>query len=84
MQHFRILPQGGGHMSRRLTVEWEVPDEVLASLPEEETAAKAKEAFIMELLREHRVSQGKAAEILGGIRHKLFELTTKYWVRSSV
>lgn len=67
-------------MSRRLTVELEVPDEVLVNLPEEEAAAKAKEAFIMELLREHRVSQGKAAEMLGLTRHELFALMTKYQV----
>jgi predicted HTH domain antitoxin len=67
-------------MSRRLNVELEVPDEVLADLPEAEAAAKAKEAFVMELLREHRVSQGKAAEMLGVTRHELFALMTKYQV----
>ncbi|MBI4488336.1 MAG: UPF0175 family protein [Deltaproteobacteria bacterium] len=34
----------------------------------------------MELLREHRLSQGKAAELLGLDRHKLFDLMAKYRV----
>jgi DNA-binding NtrC family response regulator len=67
-------------MPRRLNVELEVPDEVLVNLSKEEAAAKAKEAFIMELLCEHRVSQGKATEMLGVTRHELFELMTKYQV----
>jgi DNA-binding NtrC family response regulator len=81
MQHPHLqLQEGGNHMSRRLTVELEVLDEVLVNLPEEEASAKAKEAFIMELLREHRVSQGKAAEMLVLTRHELFALMTKYQV----
>ena len=34
----------------------------------------------MELLREHHLSQGKAAEILGIDRSELFDLMTKYQV----
>jgi hypothetical protein len=34
----------------------------------------------MELLREHRLSKGKAAEILGIDRHELFDLMTNYRV----
>jgi predicted HTH domain antitoxin len=34
----------------------------------------------MELLREHELSQGKAAELLGIDRHELFDLMTKYRV----
>jgi len=67
-------------MSRRLTLELEVPDDVYTTLREEEMAAKAKEALVMELLREHRVSQGKATEMLGITRHDLFDLMTKYKV----
>jgi predicted HTH domain antitoxin len=67
-------------MSRRLHLEFELPDEVAAQLREEEMALKAKEALVMELLREHHVSQGKAAEILGISRHDLFDLMTKYQV----
>ena len=67
-------------MPRRLHLEFELPDEVAGSLREEEMALKAKEALVMELLREHHVSQGKAAEILGISRHELFDLMTKYQV----
>ena len=67
-------------MSRRLTLELEVPDDVYTTLREEEMAAKAKEALVMELLREHRVSQGKATEMLGITRHDLFDLMARYKV----
>ena len=36
-------------MTRRLNFEVEVPDDVCAHLPQEEFAAKAKEALVMEL-----------------------------------
>lgn len=65
-------------MLRQLHLTLELPDEVAKHVPGEELAAKAKEALVMELLREHRVSQGKAAEILGISRHDLFDLMTKY------
>jgi predicted XRE-type DNA-binding protein len=34
----------------------------------------------MELLREHQLSQGKAAEVLGISRYDLFELMSKYCI----
>lgn len=67
-------------MPKRLHVEFELPDEIVTQLREEDMAVKAKEALVMELLREHRISQGKAAEILGISRHDLFDLMTKYQV----
>ena len=67
-------------MSRRLNLELELPDEVFANLQDEDLAVKAKEALVMELLREHRISQGKATEILDINRHDLFDLMTKYQV----
>jgi predicted HTH domain antitoxin len=69
-------------MSKRLQVEAEVelPDEVLAQLREEEIVTKAREALVMELLREHHLSQGKAAEILGINRSDFFDLMTKYQI----
>jgi predicted HTH domain antitoxin len=67
-------------MPKRLHVEFELPDEVAAQLHEVEMAVKAKETLVMELLREHHISQGKAAEILGISRHDLFDLMTKYQV----
>lgn len=67
-------------MPRHVEVKWELPDEVATHLRDEDLAAKAKEAFIMELLREHEVSQGKAAELLGIDRHTLFDVMAKYQV----
>jgi hypothetical protein len=67
-------------MSRKLNLELELPDDVVAGLQDEDLTSKAKEAFVMELLREHRVSQGKAAAILGLNRADLFAVMTKYKV----
>ena len=67
-------------MSRVVHLDLELPDDVCAQLPESEIEAKAREALVMEFLRDGQVSQGKAAELLGVDRHKLFELMTKYQV----
>jgi predicted HTH domain antitoxin len=58
----------------------ELPDELFNQLREEEIERKVKEALVMELLREHRLSQEKAAEILGIGRHELFDLMTNHRV----
>ena len=39
---------------------------------------KGKEAVVLELLREGKISQGKAAELLEIDRHALFDLMTKH------
>ncbi len=67
-------------MPRKLHLEFELPDEVLTQVRDEEMALKAKEALIMELLREHHISQGTAAAILDIPRHDLFDLMAKYQV----
>ena len=67
-------------MSKRFTLEVELPDDVAAGLVNTDVSGNAKEAFVMELLREHRVSQGKAAELLSLQRTDLFPLMTKYQV----
>ncbi|ETW98764.1 UPF0175 family protein [Candidatus Entotheonella palauensis] len=67
-------------MPRQLFLEFELPDEILAHVRDEDLAAKAKEALIMELLREHTISQGKAAELLKITRYDLFDLMGKYKV----
>ena len=67
-------------MQRRLRLEFDLPEEILSHLCDQDIAMKAKEALVMELLREHHISQGKAAEILGIGRHELFDLMTKYQV----
>jgi predicted HTH domain antitoxin len=67
-------------MSRRVKLDLELPDDLFAQLREEEIEAKVKEALVMELLREHRLSQGRAAELLGLHRHQLFDLMAKYQI----
>lgn len=67
-------------MERRVHVELELPEEIFTHLREEDITEKAKEALVMELLKEHYISQGKAAEILGVNRHDLFDLMTRYRV----
>lgn len=65
-------------MSRHVSLEFELPDEAFEDLPDEEMRTKAKEAFVMELLREHRLSQGKASELLEIDRQTLFDLMRRY------
>jgi predicted HTH domain antitoxin len=67
-------------MSKRFTLELELPDDVAATLADADVASKAKEALVMELLREHCVSQGKAAELLCVSRTDLFPLMSRYKV----
>jgi predicted HTH domain antitoxin len=71
-------PEEGAFMPRQLYLMLELPDEVVKHVSDKELAEKAKEALVMELLREHQVSQGKAAEILGISRYDLFDLMSKY------
>lgn len=64
-------------MAKRVKLDLELPDELLTQLGKEEMETKVKEALVMELLREHRLSQGKAAELLRLNRHELFDLMAK-------
>ena len=61
-------------------MELDLPDEVVEALAGEDMSAKLREALVMNLVREHRVSQGKAAEILGISREDLFLLMSKHQV----
>ena len=65
-------------MSKRLTVELDLPDEVVAALAGEDMTASLREALVMNLVREHRISKGKAAEILGIFREDMFRLMSKH------
>jgi predicted HTH domain antitoxin len=67
-------------MAKRVKFDLELPDEIFDQFPENEIEAKAREALVMELLREHRLSQGKAAEVLGVDRHEFFDLMSQYRV----
>jgi predicted HTH domain antitoxin len=72
--------EGKRNMAKRLHLDAELPDELFAQLRKEEIETKVREALVMELLREHRLSQGKAAEILGISRQELFDLMTNHRV----
>ena len=52
----------------------------MAALAGEDMTAKVREVFVLNLVREHLISQGKAAEILGISREALFPLMSKYQV----
>ncbi len=62
----------------------ELPAEVVALLGETREAAtvRAKQAVILDLLREGRISQGKAARLLGVTRHDIIDLMAEYDIPS--
>ncbi|MGH9719466.1 MAG: UPF0175 family protein [Bryobacteraceae bacterium] len=63
-----------------LSFQLDLPEEVATSLTDEQVAAMAREALVMELVRGNRISQGKAAEILGVPRAEFFTLMSRYQV----
>jgi predicted HTH domain antitoxin len=73
-------PHKARNTAKRVQFDLELPEELVAQLREDEIARKVREAFVMELLREHRVSQGKAAEVLNVSRNEIFDLMTNYRV----
>jgi predicted HTH domain antitoxin len=69
----------GRLMPKKIRFEWELPDETFGEgFQEEMFVAKNKEEAATRLLKERRISQGKAAELLGISRHDLFDLMAKY------
>jgi predicted HTH domain antitoxin len=68
----RLMPQ-------KIQFEWELPDDVFGEgFQEEMFVVKVKEEAAMHLLKERRISQGKAAELLGISRHDLVDLMAHY------
>jgi len=62
-------------ISRKLVLEF--PEEISEKdLEDEEVQRRSKEVF--ELLRKKKISQGKAAELLGITRNELFDLMAKF------
>ena len=62
-------------MSRKLVLDF--PEEISEKdLEDEEVQRRSKEVF--ELLRKKKISQGKAAELLGITRNELFDLMAKF------
>lgn len=69
----------GGTVPKILRFEWELPDEAFGEGFEEPTfLAAVKEEAVLHLLKERRISQGKALELLGISHHDLFDLMAKY------
>ncbi|MCS6903484.1 MAG: UPF0175 family protein [Candidatus Bipolaricaulota bacterium] len=63
-------------------VEVELPEELwkLAGIPPKDASAKFQEMVVMELLRQGKLSHGKAAEILKIDRWRLMDLMAAYQV----
>ena len=67
----------GGVISRKLVLEF--PEEISEKdLADEDVRRKSKEGAVLELLRKKKISQGKAAELLGITRNEFFDLMTKF------
>jgi predicted HTH domain antitoxin len=66
-----------------LTLSIEVPAELVALLGSPEAAAaRAREALVLDLLREARISQGKAAALLGTTRSETLRLMARHQIAS--
>ncbi|HHT9133114.1 MAG TPA: UPF0175 family protein [Candidatus Tripitaka californicus] len=65
-------------MNKKLEIEF--PEEILRHLgkTDKEAVRKVKQSAVLELLRKHKISQGKASEFLGINRNSLFDLMAKY------
>jgi predicted HTH domain antitoxin len=62
--------------------EVELPEEVVEwfGWQDREVPERMRETLVMELLRRHTISQGKAAELLGISRWGIFDLMGRYHV----
>jgi predicted HTH domain antitoxin len=60
--------------------EVDLPEEIVEwfGWREAEVPGRMRETLVVELLRRHVISQGKAAELLGMTQHALFDLMTQY------
>jgi hypothetical protein len=61
----------------------QVPHELVSLLGSADTAAaRAKQALVLDLLREVRISQGQAASLLGMTRGRILDLMVQYQIPS--
>jgi predicted HTH domain antitoxin len=62
--------------------EVDLPEEVVEwfGWQDREVSDRMREALVMELLRQHVISQGKAAALLGVNRWDMFDLMSRYKV----
>jgi predicted HTH domain antitoxin len=68
----------------RMDLRLDLPAEVitlLGSTPEA-AAARARQAVVLDLLRDGRISQGKAARALGVTRHDIIDLMAAHQIPS--
>lgn len=64
--------------TRSTTVTVELPENLVASIGSPEaTAEKMREALVLQLLREVRITQGQAAQLLGITRWDVLQLMAK-------
>lgn len=65
------------------TVTLELPDELLDFLgPPDTVAAKVRESLVLDLLRDARISQGRAASLLGVTRWDILDLMARHAIPS--
>lgn len=65
-------------MPKKVQIELELPDEVFdEDFKVEDLQVRVKERLVIELLRGHKISQGKASELLGISRWALMDLMAK-------
>jgi predicted HTH domain antitoxin len=63
------------------TLTLELPEDLIKLIGSPEaSAAMAKEALVLELLRAARISQGKAAELLGITRWDILDLMAQHQI----
>jgi hypothetical protein len=75
------VPTKGGRAKTALVVE--LPDELVALLGSPEAAAtRAKEALVLDLLREGQLGQSRAAELLGLTRWDILDLMARHQIPS--
>lgn len=61
-----------------LKIELELPEEILEYLAKQDIEKSIKKLIVLDLLREHKISQGKASELLGINRWELLKLMELY------
>jgi predicted HTH domain antitoxin len=66
-------------VAKKVRLELELPDELVAYFDSlEAVSQEAKEALVMDLLRQGKFSQGKAAQLLGVSRWDLPKILAKH------
>jgi predicted HTH domain antitoxin len=65
------------------SITLELPEELVASLGTlDEIAGRARKALVLDLLRDARITQGQAAQLLGVTRHDILDLMALHRIPS--